>query len=130
LEGIINQNWNLNVAGGDQAGTPNNRLDPRLLPLQNNGGLTMTHALRGDSPALNHARGSGFFVACPRVDQRGQWRPVGPACDVGAFELFGFYQWPWPWPPVLAVLIVSTLALAISMLLFSRARRMATTESK
>ena len=132
LEGIINQNWNLNVAGGDQAGTPNNPLDPRLLPLHSNGGLTMTHALRTDSPALDHARGSGFFVACPRVDQRGQWRPVGPACDVGAFELFRFYKWPWPWPwpPVLAVLIVSTLALAISMLLFSRARRMATTESK
>jgi CSLREA domain-containing protein len=131
LEGIINQNWNLNVAGGDQAGTSNNPLDPRLSPLHNNGGLTMTHALRTDSPALNAAGGS--FVACPRVDQRGQTRPVGPACDVGAFELSGFHRIPWPWPPllaILAVLIVSTLALTISMLLFSRARRMATTESK
>lgn len=53
-----------------------------LGPLQDNGGPTMTHAIESDSPALNAARG-----ACPPVDQRGETRPVGLNCDVGAYEL-------------------------------------------
>jgi CSLREA domain-containing protein len=56
--------------------------DPRLGPLQNNGGQTYTHALQPGSPALNAAGTAG----CPPKDQRGLSRPQGPACDIGAFE--------------------------------------------
>ncbi|MCB8978546.1 MAG: hypothetical protein H6657_14080 [Ardenticatenaceae bacterium] len=54
--------------------------NPRLGPLQNNGGTTLTHALLLGSPAINS--GSG----CPAVDQRGVARPFGPACERGAYE--------------------------------------------
>jgi CSLREA domain-containing protein len=59
-----------------------NNNDPRLGPLQNNGGQTYTHALQPGSPALNAAGTAG----CPSKDQRGFSRPQGPACDIGAFE--------------------------------------------
>lgn len=54
--------------------------DPRLVPLANNGGYSQTMALQSGSPAIN--AGSG----CEVVDQRGVARPIGPACDIGAFE--------------------------------------------
>jgi hypothetical protein len=66
-------------------GTP---VDPRLGPLQNNGGLTQTHALLGSSPAID----AGNPGDCPAADQRGVARPVDgdldsvAACDIGAFE--------------------------------------------
>lgn len=53
-----------------------------LGPLQDNGGPTLTHAIAGDSEALDAARGD-----CPSTDQRGASRPVGLNCDVGAYEL-------------------------------------------
>ena len=59
-------------------------VDPVLGPLQNNGGRTFTHALLPGSPALN----TGGFSPCELLDQRGLSRPQGPACDIGAFELF------------------------------------------
>ena len=63
--------------------------DPALGPLQNNGGPTDTHAPAANSPALDAANpltpGSGG-LACAAVDQRGFPRPVGPRCDMGAFE--------------------------------------------
>ncbi|MCW5876271.1 MAG: right-handed parallel beta-helix repeat-containing protein [Anaerolineales bacterium] len=52
-----------------------------LGPLADNGGPTFTHALLDDSPALDAATGG-----CPSSDQRSLARPVGPACDVGAYE--------------------------------------------
>lgn len=58
--------------------------DPQLDPLANNGGPTMTHAFAPSSPAKNGASG-----ACPAADQRGQPRPHGPACDLGAYEFSG-----------------------------------------
>jgi hypothetical protein len=70
---------------GDVAG-----LDPRLLKLADNGGLTPTHALRGDSPAIDAGGVCGKGLA---TDQSGQARVdvpgVGPgtdSCDIGAFE--------------------------------------------
>jgi hypothetical protein len=57
--------------------------DPGLGALGDNGGPTLTHALLPGSPAIDAA--SGAF--CPATDQRGVARPIGPACDVGAFEL-------------------------------------------
>ena len=53
-----------------------------LGPLAENGGLTPTHALIPASPAIDTAQGS-----CPSTDQRGEARPSGLACDIGAFEL-------------------------------------------
>ena len=55
--------------------------DPLLGPLQNNGGPTETHALLPDSPAID----AGADTACPAADQRGVARPLGSACDIGAF---------------------------------------------
>ena len=57
--------------------------DLNLAPLQNNGGLTETHAITTDSAAFN----SGTCEVA--TDQRGVDRPQGDACDVGAFELEG-----------------------------------------
>ena len=57
------------------------RADPRLGPLQNNGGHTRTHRLLRGSPAID-AGGAPF----PPTDQRGVARPQGRASDIGAFE--------------------------------------------
>jgi len=51
-----------------------------LAPLGDYGGPTQTRALLPGSPAID--RGSG----CPATDQRGLGRPVGAACDIGAYE--------------------------------------------
>ncbi len=79
-------------------------MDPKLMALADNGGLTETMALHPDSPAID---GSTYHnddpqYACPAVDQRGVSRPVdgnrdgATYCDVGAFE----YQ-----PPLLKVFL-------------------------
>ena len=60
--------------------------DPKLGPLANNGGPTLTMALLPGSPAIDAADTS----AAPATDQRGAPRPVGPAADIGAYE----YGWP------------------------------------
>jgi hypothetical protein len=57
-------------------------LDPRLDPLADNGGATLTHALQPGSPALD----AGANASCPATDQRGLARPQGPNCDIGAVE--------------------------------------------
>lgn len=61
--------------------------DPLLLPLADNGGPTLTHALGTGSPAIdagNNVKGLAF-------DQRGEpyAREVGKAADIGAFESQG-----------------------------------------
>ena len=48
--------------------------------LEFNEGLTRTHALLGNSPAIDGGAG------CESDDQRGVPRPFGPACDIGAYE--------------------------------------------
>jgi predicted outer membrane repeat protein len=65
---------------GNQVGTHGRPIDPRLGPLQDNGGPTLTMALLGDSPALN--RGDPALVGTP--DQRGTLRGDQPS--IGAFE--------------------------------------------
>lgn len=60
------------------------RTDPLLAPLANNGGGTLTHALRDGSPAIDHGNNvAGFFY-----DERGVGYPrvVGSRADIGAFE--------------------------------------------
>jgi len=84
-----NSNISFSVAIGDLVGTNSNPIDPRLTPLQDNGGPTFTHALLSDSPALNAGNpavpGSGGN-ACLATDQRGVTRPSGSQCDIGAYE--------------------------------------------
>ena len=60
--------------------------DTLLLPLMNNGGNTLTHALQAGSPAL----GAGNAAVCAGalvggVDQRGMPR-AADSCDIGAFQ--------------------------------------------
>ena len=59
-------------------------LDPLLDPLANNGGLTQTHALVFDSPAINAGSNPDGLT----TDQRGPGfaRTSGTATDIGAFE--------------------------------------------
>ena len=65
--------------------------DPLLGPLQDNGGLTSTHALLAGSPAVDH----GLNPLGLSLDQRafdedmpgGYEREVGQGTDIGAFEL-------------------------------------------
>ena len=57
--------------------------DPGLLPLANNGGMTLTHGLAPDSIAIN----TGDVSSCLNTDQRGFGRDS--TCDVGAFEFNG-----------------------------------------
>lgn len=61
--------------------------DPNLGPLASNGGATQTHALLPGSLAID----AGNNGSCPATDQRGQTRPQGPHCDIGAFETQHFY---------------------------------------
>lgn len=63
--------------------------DPKLGPLQNNGGPTDTQALLAGSPAIDAGNPSGCtdeLGATLTTDQRGYPRPSGAACDIGAFE--------------------------------------------
>jgi len=69
-----------------------NNTDPKLGPLQNNGGPTQTMALPSGSPAID----AGNPVGCTdnhghllKTDQRGQTRPDKEdtgGCDMGAYE--------------------------------------------
>jgi hypothetical protein len=60
-------------------------VDPRLGPLQFNGGPTKTHALLPGSPAIN----AGINRNALPTDQRGPgfFRTAGPGTDIGAFEV-------------------------------------------
>jgi hypothetical protein len=73
-------------APGDQVGnrlSTSGVLDPQLNSLAANGGATLTHAPRTNSPALDKGRTD----TCPATDQRGVLRPQGSRCDVGAVEM-------------------------------------------
>ena len=87
---LANANLIQNTAGctltitgsGNQLG-----VDPLLLPLQNNGGPTLTRALLAGSPAIDAGTAfcSGLYGIMD-VDQRGATRPAGGLCDTGAYE--------------------------------------------
>jgi len=65
------------TAAGDQVS-----VDPMVGALADNGGPTPTHALLDNSPAIDAADSA----RCPATDQRGEARPVGEGCDIGAYE--------------------------------------------
>ena len=58
--------------------------DPALAPLADNGGPAPTQRLDAGSAALDQVPAAD--ASCASVDQRGTPRPVGGACDIGAFE--------------------------------------------
>lgn len=75
-----------NGVNGDMVG-----IDARLGPLQNNGGLTLTHMPLRNSPAINAGDSCVFDGGCmPQIltDQRGVGFPrkFGNAVDIGAVE--------------------------------------------
>lgn len=58
-------------------------VDPRLGARTEHGGATTTVLLLAGSPALDTADPQ----SCPETDQRGQPRPLGAGCDIGALEI-------------------------------------------
>ena len=73
------------VEGGCPAGNTCSHLiagNPRLGPLQNNGGATRTMHPGFGSAAVD----AGDSASCPETDQRGIARPQGAQCDAGAVE--------------------------------------------
>jgi len=72
---------------GNQVGTAANPIDPRLGPLADNGGPTLTRALLPGSPAID----AGNNAYATEFDQRGPGFPriVNSIIDIGAFEFQG-----------------------------------------
>jgi hypothetical protein len=85
---------------GDQTGTSNSPINPKLSPLQYNGGPTPTMAPLTGSPVIDQGAASGSSL-----DQRGRTRPFtnvvlsipfgGDHSDIGAVELGPpvLYEW-------------------------------------
>ncbi|MCL4302756.1 MAG: tandem-95 repeat protein [Anaerolineae bacterium] len=95
-QSFYSQGYNLVGPGCPSNGTGDQTAaDPRLGPLQNNGGTTFTHALLPDSPAIDGGNPNGCKDSSGdllKTDQRGEPRPVDGnndttvRCDIGAFE--------------------------------------------
>lgn len=73
---------------GFSDGTDSENAYAGLLPLFDNGGATLTHAIRPES----HAVGAGDITICTDgpvfgADQRYETRPQNSFCDIGAYEL-------------------------------------------
>ncbi len=71
-----------NGTNGNMIGTTASPMNPELLPLQDNGGPTLTMALLPESPAID----VGSNPANLTTDQRGDFRDYGAAPDIGAYE--------------------------------------------
>ncbi len=81
---------------GDQVGTLGMPIDPKLGPLTDNGGPTLTHAIHADSPAIDAGDPTtpGSVLSCEVLDQTGVPTPrpqdgdldSNAFCDIGAFE--------------------------------------------
>jgi predicted outer membrane repeat protein len=81
--GVNSNNW-----VGDNSCSPAFSGDPRLGPLEDNGGATQTHALLPDSPAIDAVPAESCLL---NIDQRGTPRPGSGSdpsnpCDIGAYE--------------------------------------------
>ena len=97
---VTSRGYNLSSDDGGNvlnAGTDQHYLDPKLGPLQNNGGPTFTHALSPGSPAIDKGKTNAVTGLVSSTDQRGLPRPVdfapvanasgGDGSDIGAFEM-------------------------------------------
>jgi len=95
---IIGDNTDCNIVlhESDLAGvTPTSLVDPLLLPLSDNGGLTLTHKLKEQSPAIDAGNPSNCLDnngSMLLLDQTGSNRHMEGLlltgrCDIGAFEL-------------------------------------------
>jgi hypothetical protein len=71
-----------NITFQSGADCPGAAADPGLGPLADNGGPTLTMAPALPGPAID----AGVAPGCPATDQRGVTRPIGAACDAGAYE--------------------------------------------
>jgi predicted outer membrane repeat protein len=67
----------------DLVGAADDPIDPKLGPLQDNGGPTQTRALLVGSPAI----AAGDISDAPPTDQRGAPRIVNGTIDMGAYEV-------------------------------------------
>jgi subtilisin-like proprotein convertase family protein len=87
---LIGNNKGSGIAAGALVGTPAAPINPRLGPLQNNGGLTKTHSLLAGSPAINAGDTAAVagFGGVPFNDQRGApfSRVSDGRIDIGSFE--------------------------------------------
>jgi hypothetical protein len=72
-----------NGSNGNQVGTTAAPIDPKLGPLQFNGGRTKTCALLPGSPAIDAGTNNGVTFT---TDQRGFDRFANGTTDIGAFE--------------------------------------------
>lgn len=72
-------------SNGNLVGTTGALIDPKIGPLNANGGSTLTHALL-DSPAINLGDDTLTAAAGLQVDQTGKPRIDGSAVDMGAVE--------------------------------------------
>ena len=70
-------------SNGDYVGSAAAPLDPRLGPLANNGGSTLTHMPLVGSPVID----TGPITTTFTTDQRGFTRMYGPHVDIGAVEV-------------------------------------------
>jgi len=70
------------IVQGGATGAGNLDEDPKLGPLQDNGGATLTMLPAQDSPAIDAVD----CAAGVTTDQRGVARPQGSTCDIGAVE--------------------------------------------
>jgi hypothetical protein len=84
-----------NGVNGNQVGSSTKPIDPKLGPLANNGGPTLTHALLAGSPAIDAGNNFDAFPVLYFVtDQRGKPRVVDGGIghaqvDIGAYEYVG-----------------------------------------
>jgi hypothetical protein len=120
LNGLLtSQGHNLigNGSGGsgydptDRVGTASDPIDPKLGPLQDNGGPTQTMALLPGSPAID----AGDNTNAPMWDQRGPGfrRIVNGTIDIGAYEVQAHAHNPptgQPLPDPLPVQVLATPA--------------------
>ena len=86
---IIGASWNVGSSTGataTQNGALTSNADPKLGALFNYGGPTQTMRPLPGSPAINAIAPVAGNCAV-NTDQRGQSRPVGSGCDMGAVEL-------------------------------------------
>lgn len=95
---VVSAGFNLSTDGGGgflTATGDQTHTDPKLGPLQDNGGPTWTHALLPGSPAID--AGDDALAALQPTDQRGLPRKFGAHVDIGAYEA----RWPAVTPPLL-----------------------------